>query len=313
MKAFYCDTYDLPLPRNHRFPMAKYRKLRQRLVDSDEPGDGPGDGSGDGLEFVLPPALSNEQIALAHDRDYIEKASTGRLSQEMIRALGFPWSMQLVERSRRSAGATAMALKSSVTDGVSVNLAGGTHHAHHDRPQGFCLFNDSVIAARMWQQSGLGRSPLIIDCDVHQGNGTASILENDCSIFTFSMHCEKNFPVTKALSDLDIPLEIGCDDETYLNALALGLERIPQLFEADCVIYVAGADPYEGDRLGKLSLTKSGLADRDRLVFEFCRKYHLPCAVSMAGGYAHDVDQIVDIHFNTVKTAQAFSSHSFGV
>ena len=199
-----------------------------------------------------------------------------------------------------------MALREALDDGLAVNLAGGTHHAHADRPQGFCLFNDSVIAARVIQQKGLRRFPLIIDCDVHQGNGSASILASDASIFTFSIHGEGNFPLHKAESDMDIGLPDQTGDDHYLTALAEGLDNLPSLFEADCVIYVAGADPFEKDRLGKLNLTRSGLLARDRLVFDFCRKYDLPCAVSMAGGYANVVADIVDIHFQTVKTAYEY-------
>ncbi len=199
-----------------------------------------------------------------------------------------------------------MALQDALDDAVAVNLAGGTHHAHSDRPQGFCLFNDSVIAARTVQHRGLRNYPLIIDCDVHQGNGSASILQFDATIFTFSIHGQSNFPLHKAVSDIDIGLPDNTSDGQYLAALEEGLNSIKSRFDADCVIYVAGADPYEGDRLGKLALTKSGLLARDRLVFDFCRKYGLPCAVSMAGGYANVVSDIVDIHFQTVKTAHEY-------
>ena len=295
MHAYYCDTYALPLPAHHRFPMAKYRKLRDRVEQALPE-----------VTLRLPDPVSDHRIRLAHHPDYVHRAINNQLSPEEIRALGFPWSEALIERSRRSSGATVMALAQAMEDGFAVNLAGGTHHAHYDRPQGYCLFNDSVIAARSWQQSGYGTAPIIIDCDVHQGNGSASIVENDPSIFTFSIHGHSNFPAIKSKSDLDVPLPDHCGDDDYLEALDLGLAQISAQFEPDCAIYVAGADPFEGDRLGKLNLTKKGLQNRDKLVFEFCSKHELPCAISMAGGYAEDVNDIVDIHFTTVQTACQF-------
>ena len=296
MHAYYCDTYELPLPAHHRFPMAKYRKLRNRVEQELHK-----------VELRPPDPVSDHQIRLAHHPDYVHRAINNQLSPEEIRALGFPWSKALIERSRRSSGATIMALAQAMKDGFAINLAGGTHHAHYDRPQGYCLFNDSVIAARSWQQSGYGAAPVIIDCDVHQGNGSASILEADPSIFTFSIHSQSNFPAIKANSDLDVSLPDHCGDDDYLESLDVGLKQMLKQFEPDCVIYVAGADPFEGDRLGKLNLTKKGLQNRDKLVFEFCRKYELPCAVSMAGGYAEDVNDIVDVHFTTVQTAVSFT------
>ncbi len=280
--------------------MSKYSELRKRVVQElDE------------IELLPPKAASDDQLGLAHETAYLSRAISGALDKQDCRALGFPWSEKLIERSRRSSGATIMALESALDDMVSVNLAGGTHHAHADRPQGFCLFNDSVIAAKTIQQRGLRNYPLIIDCDVHQGNGTASILQSDATVFTFSIHGQNNFPANKAVSDLDIGLPDHTVDKQYLAELEQGLNKIASQFDADCVIYIAGADPYEGDRLGKLSMTKLGLLARDKLVFDFCRRFSLPCAVSMAGGYANEVSDIVDIHFQTVKAAQAhFLSHN---
>ena len=293
MQAFSSESFVLPLPDKHRFPMSKYSLLRQKVKTELQD-----------IEICVPRAATEGELLEVHNPDYVEAVLKGELDAAQQRAIGFPWSPQLVERSRRSVGATIMALHSAISNGVSVNLAGGTHHSFAHKGQGYCVFNDSAVAARVLQKSKLVQFPLIIDCDVHQGNGTASIFNKDASVFTFSIHCESNFPVKKETSDLDIGLADGVNDDTYLQNLENGLEQVNQLFQADCVIYVAGADAFHDDRLGKLALTKSGLAKRDILVFDYCRSNHLPVAVCMAGGYANDVKDIVDIHFNTVKLAR---------
>ncbi len=297
MRAYYCDTFVLPLPEGHRFPMDKYRLLRERLESlvADDPLLG--------IDFHLPPAATNEQLLSAHGVDYVNSVITGELTPKEQRALGFPWSEAMVERSRRSSGATLAACRTAFEEGIAVNLAGGTHHAMAHEAQGFCVFNDSVIAARGLQAEGLAKRPIVIDLDVHQGNGTASVLEHDSSIFTLSVHGERNFPFTKATSDLDVALPDGTQDAEYLDALDLALAAASQRFTPDCVIYIAGADPFEKDKLGKLSLSKQGLAARDERVFEYCRHNQLPVAVSMAGGYAREIDDIVDIHAQTVLLA----------
>ena len=209
----------------------------------------------------------------------------------------------MAERARRSCGATVAAAKASLTERCAINLAGGTHHAFADHGEGFCCYNDAAVAARVLQRDAALQRVLIGDLDVHQGNGTASIFRGDDSVFTFSMHGARNYPVRKETSDLDVELQDGCDDLTYLAALEQHLPKIIEDFQPQAMIYLAGADPYEADRLGRLKLTKSGLAARDRFVLELARNNAIPVAVTMAGGYAHNVADIVDIHFNTVRTA----------
>ena len=215
----------------------------------------------------------------------------------------------MVRRARYSAGGTIETCRAALEEGIAVNLAGGTHHAFDDHGQGNCWLNDSVIAARCIQAGGrLTKKILIIDCDVHQGNGTAAIAKDDSSIFTFSIHGKNNFPYQKEQSDLDIALENGADDAVYLKALANGLKVSLDASDADLAIYLAGADPYEDDRFGRLALTKKGLAERDRLVFRCCLEAGLPTAVTMAGGYARKVQDTADIHFQTVLAALDFKN-----
>ena len=291
MKVFYTDHFVLPLPEGHRFPMQKYALLRE-AVQSYVP---------HALEAA--PAAHDDQLLLVHDAAYIERMSAGTLSAAEIRQIGFPWSPQMAERARRSAGATIAAATASLTERCAINLAGGTHHAFADHGEGFCCFNDAAIAARVVQRDhGVGRV-LICDLDVHQGNGTASIFRDDATVFTFSMHGARNYPVKKVASDRDVELHDGCDDATYLAALHHHLAQIITEFQPQLMIYLAGADPFEGDRLGRLKLTKSGLVERDRFVLATARDNAFPVAITMAGGYAHDVADIVDIHFNTVATA----------
>jgi acetoin utilization deacetylase AcuC-like enzyme len=222
----------------------------------------------------------------------------------VLRRIGFPWSPAMVERSRRSSGGTLMALRSALAgDGIAVNLAGGTHHAGYARGGGYCVFNDAVVAARHVQAHGLAERVLVVDLDVHQGNGTAELCADDAAIFTFSMHAGRNYPAVKPASDLDVSLDDGTGDQAYLDALARHLPQALARARADAVVYLAGADPYAGDRLGYLALSKAGLAERDRQVLAACRRQGLPVAVCMAGGYAPDVEDIVDIHEATVRIA----------
>jgi acetoin utilization deacetylase AcuC-like enzyme len=255
-------------------------------------------------EMVVPPPATDEEIERAHDPEYVRRVRCGELTPQEIRRMGFPWSPQLVERSRRSCGATIDACRAVLAGGgIAVNLAGGTHHACRDHGQGYCVFNDSAIAARAMQAEGRVQRVVIVDCDVHQGNGTAAILAGDPTIFTFSIHGAKNFPFCKEKSDLDIELDDGADDAVYLAALEQGLRRALDQADADLAIYLAGADPFSGDRLGRLAVSKSGLAERDRLVFDRCRTAGLPVVVTMSGGYAPQVEDTVDIHFQTVRLA----------
>ncbi|MCL4295088.1 MAG: histone deacetylase [Anaerolineae bacterium] len=294
MKVFYTDHFVLPLPPEHRFPMQKYALLRQRVAES-------------GLiapeNMRVPPAASDVEIIRAHEADYLHRVQNGLLTPQEIRRIGFPWSPEMVERSRRSAGATIAACRAALEDGFAANLAGGTHHAFPGSGQGFCVFNDSAIAARAMQAEGRARRIVIIDCDVHQGNGTAAILAGDPTIFTFSIHGAKNFPFHKEQSDLDVELEDETDDATYLAALEQGLCQALGGAQPDMAIYLAGADPFTGDRLGRLALSKAGLAARDRLVFDLCQAAGLPVAITMSGGYAPQVEDIVDIHFQTIREA----------
>lgn len=274
--------------------MAKYALLRERVVAA---GLAPPEG------LRIPDAASDKALLRAHTPDYVARVQFGQLSPQEQRRIGFPWSPEMVERSRRSAGATIAACNVALERGVGVNLAGGTHHAFADYGSGYCIFNDAAVAARALQAEGLAQRLVILDCDVHQGDGTAAILAGDASIFTFSIHGAKNFPFRKQRSDLDIELPDGTGDDAYLDALEDGVQRALRASRGTLAIYLAGADPYFDDRLGRLALTKAGLAERDRLIFHYCRAAGLPVAVVMAGGYARNIVDTVDIHLQTVATA----------
>lgn len=295
MKLYYTDVFVLPLPAGHRFPMEKYSRLRSALLTSGEFAES---------DFHLPPAATDEELARAHDLGYIQAISRGQLEKSAEKQIGFPWSPGMVERSRRSAGATLCACRAALDEGVAANLAGGTHHAFRDHGEGFCVFNDAAVAARAMQAEGRAERLLIVDCDVHQGNGTAAILRGDDSIFTFSIHGANNYPFAKESSDLDIELPDGCGDEPYLLQLDHGLNIAFDLARPDLVIYLAGADPYHDDRLGRLGLSFAGLAERDRRVFALCRQLGVPAAIAMAGGYARQIDDTVRIHAGTIRLAR---------
>lgn len=284
--------------------MQKYSLLKQRVVDT---------GIVTPDELLVPDAATDEQIERAHDSDYVWRVKRGKLTPREIRRIGFPWSAALVERARRSAGGTIAVCRNALVDGFSANLAGGTHHAFRDHGEGYCVFNDSAIAARAMQAEGRVQRVIIIDCDVHQGNGTASILAGDPTIFTFSIHGTHNFPFDKEKSDLDIELLDGADDIAYLKALETGLVKALELSHAELAIYLAGADPYGDDKLGRLAVTKKGLAERDRMVFDYCQAAGIPVAITMAGGYARNVEDTVDIHFQTVRrAAEIIRGKSYG-
>lgn len=293
MKLFFTDRFVLPLPPEHRFPMSKYRKLRDRLVQ-------------DPLHasdvFIEPPSATREELSGAHDPEYVERVFSGRLSSAELKRIGFPWSPEMVERSCRSSGATLAAARAAI-DGerVAVNLAGGTHHAMRSAGEGYCVFNDAAVAIRTLLLERRIRRACVIDCDVHQGNGTAEIFGQDPDVFTFSIHCAKNFPARKFPSRLDIDLLEGTNDDVYLTQLEFGLSEVLSQGPYDLAIFLAGADPFEGDRLGKLRITKEGLAKRDRLVLTQLRDAEVPVAVAMAGGYAPNIDDIVDIHARTIR------------
>ncbi|MEM7030962.1 MAG: histone deacetylase [Chloroflexota bacterium] len=294
MKIFYCDHFVLPLPEGHRFPMSKYAQLRDQVVKHNliPPQD-----------LCVPKAASDEQLRRSHDQTYVDKIKSGNLTKQEVRRMGFPWSIELVARSRRSVGGTIAASRAALTDGCGVNLAGGTHHAGREHGEGFCVFNDSAVAAKAMQAEGRAKRVIIIDCDVHQGNGTAAILKDDPTVFTFSIHGEKNFPFRKHPSDLDVGLVDGTRDLEYLDALDHHLRQAMDFAESDFAIYLAGADPFEGDRLGRLAISMSGLLERDRIVLEMCQQRGIPTAIVMAGGYAVPVEDTVAVHFQTVKLA----------
>ncbi len=288
---YYHDIFTFPLPQGHRFPEVKYRLLRETLLAR-------GVVASDDLQ--IPPAATWEQLALGHTAAYLDKVAHGRLSAQEERRIGLPWSPQLVERTRRSVGSTIAAARTALQRGLGVNLGGGTHHAAPDHGAGYCVFNDVVVAARVLQQEGRVRRVLVVDADVHQGDGTAAATQGDPTIFAFSIHAERNFPFRKVGGDLDIGLPDGTGDQAYLEALDAGLRTALSRFTPDIVFYIAGADPYAGDRLGRLALTKEGLLARDRLVLETVRRHNLPLVVTLGGGYAKRIVDTVDIHAQTV-------------
>ena len=297
LKIFYTDTFSISLPDNHSFPITKYSLLRKRIIDSNRfsPQD-----------LRIPHAATDMEITSVHDPDYLRRLQNGQLTAQEIRRIGLPWSPELIERARRSAGATIEACFAALDDGVAVHLGGGTHHAFKDQGQGFCVFNDGVIAARALQAKSHIKHVLILDCDVHQGNGTVAIMQNDPTVFTFSIHGKNNFPYRKEKGDLDIALEDGADDQVYLDALQNGIQESLKRSNAEVVIYLAGADPYKNDRYGRLNVSKAGLAERDRMVLHSCHEAGLPVAITMAGGYAPNITDTVDIHFQTVLIAEEF-------
>lgn len=306
MRLFYTDHFELPLPETHRFPMTKYRELRRRVACSDH-------FLNDTL--LVPRAATDQQLSLCHTSRYIEAVKTGSLTSAEIRRIGFPWSEKMVERSRRSTGATIDAARAAISEGAAANLAGGTHHAFADAGEGYCVFNDAAVAIRTLQSEGLIKRACVLDLDVHQGNGTAAILAGDPSAFTVSIHGVKNFPLRKMPSNLDISLPDGTGDEQYLQALEKALQAIGESSEEqgrfDLLIYLAGADSYAKDRLGRLNLTKTGLKARDETVINWCINAQIPLVIAMAGGYAPNVSDIVDIHFATLCSVSTLF-RSFG-
>lgn len=300
MRAFYTDRFVLPLPEGHRFPMSKYSRTRDRcLAEAVLRPD----------ELAEPPAVEWDELALVHDPGYLRRVREGGLSSPEQRRIGFPWSPEMVERSRRSVGATLAASRVALAEtaergwGVAVNLAGGTHHAYPEHGEGFCVFNDAAVAIRVLQREGAVRRVAVLDCDVHQGNGTAAVFATDPTVFTFSIHGARNYPFRKERSTLDVELPDGAGDDAFLAALELHVPHLLADFRPDLAIYLAGADPFHQDRFGRLKMSKEGLAERDRLVLSACRDAGVPVAVAMAGGYARDTEDTVDIHVATIRTA----------
>ena len=304
MQAFYADHFVLPLPQGHSFPMDKYARLRSRVV---------AECPAIALAEALP--ASDGELALVHTPRYVSAVAEGHLSAAEQREIGFSWSVRMAERARRSVGATIAAARAALIDGqgVAANLAGGTHHAQADKGSGYCVFNDVAVAARLMQAEWHRRQRsllrvAVIDVDVHQGNGTAAIFRDDATVFTLSLHGAKNFPFRKEPGDLDVELPDGCTDQPYLDALDAALATLWRSHGAQppgLVFYLAGADPHEGDRLGRLKLTAAGLAERDRRVLDACRERGVPVALSMAGGYGRNIDDTVAIQLRTLMQALA--------
>src|SRR5574337_506640 len=300
MQAFHSDGFTLELPSGHNFPMAKYRLLRA-AVEATLPAIRIGD--------ALP--ASDGELALAHEPNYIDAVAEGLLSEAQQREIGFPWSPRMAERARRSVGATTAAARAALAEGVAANLAGGTHHARPGRGAGYCVFNDVAVAARLMQaerhrDERRSLRVLVIDLDVHQGDGTADIFRDDPTVFTLLLHGAKNFPARKAKSNLDLELPDGCSDIEYLAALDGAIAQVDgwmRTAPAGLAFYLAGADPHDGDRLGRLRLSFDGLAARDRRVFDAMRRRRWPVVVLMAGGYGRRIEDTVAVHRRTLVEA----------
>lgn len=296
MRASYSDRYVIKLPENHRFPIIKYARIRERLIS---------EGTLRVAEITEPNLAERDAILLVHSADYYDRLASGQLTDREIRRLGLPWSEALVSRSRFSVAGTIDAARAALSDGVAANLGGGTHHAFRDHGEGFCVLNDIAVAIRLLRAEGLIRRAAVIDCDVHQGNGTAHIFADDPEVFTLSLHGEKNYPLVKQQSTIDVGLADQTDDREYLDALALALPQAITRFRPDIVFYQAGVDPYKGDRLGRLALTLDGLKERDGLVFTECGVRSLPTVITLGGGYASEVADTVEAHCNTIRAARA--------
>lgn len=299
MQAFHCDQHRLPLPPGHPFPVGKYSLLRESI-----------EAALPAVRLHMTAAATDGELALVHTPAYIEAVQHNLLSAQAQREIGFPWSPQMVQRSLHSVGATIAAARAALADGVAAQLAGGTHHAAADRGSGYCVFNDVAVAARLMQaewhrQRRALLQVAVIDLDVHQGNGTAEIFRDDPTVYTLSLHGEHNFPFRKADSDLDVGLPDGCSDATYLAALEGALARLWHAATPGLVFYIAGADPYRGDRLGRLALSHEGLAERDRRIFDACRQRRIPVAMTMGGGYGRVIEETVAVQVNSFRAALA--------
>jgi len=297
LHAWSSAKYSFPLPEGHRFPIAKYALLRDRVI---------ADGIIDPEHLHDPAAISRADLLLVHTADYVDRFTSGRLSPDEERRLGFPWSPALVERSYRAAGGTLEAATFAMEHGIAMNLAGGTHHAFPSHGEGFCVFNDTAIAIRALQRDRRIRRALVVDLDVHQGNGTHAVFAGDESVFTFSMHGGKNYPFHKVAGCLDVELSDGTGDDAYLELLTRSLPDAIAASRADLVVYLAGADPHESDRLGRLALTFDGLARRDAIVLQQTREVGLPVVVTIAGGYGRDIEDTVRIHVRTARIAAEY-------
>jgi acetoin utilization deacetylase AcuC-like enzyme len=294
------SRYTFPLPEGHRFPVAKYALLRDAVVAQ---GIVPAD------RVLDPPRVSDDALRLVHTPDYVRRFCEGALDAAELRRLGFPWSPGLVERSYRAVGGTVAATRHALAHGLAMNLAGGTHHAFPDHGEGFCVFNDVAVAIQLLREEGLVRRAAVVDLDVHQGNGTHAIFAGDADVYTFSMHGGKNYPFHKVAGTLDVELPDGTADDAYLTLLADALPRVLAASSPDLVVYIAGADPHEGDLLGRLALTFDGLARRDALVLDSCREVGIPVAITIGGGYGRRIEDTVAAHAQTVRIAASRAGH----
>ena len=291
MKVYSSTKFTIPLPKSHRFPIEKYRLLEDRIRKLDQ------------ITIVNAEIISQADLYLAHDKNYVESVSNGQLSKREEMALGFPWSRELIMRTFYSMGASVSAAKTALREGVSCSLAGGTHHAFYSSGNGFCVFNDAAIISKKILELNSGESVLIIDTDVHQGDGTASILKKNKNVFTFSLHSARNYPHTKQTSDLDISLPDKTSGDIYLDALKEGLKVVQGMVSPSFIIYLSGADIFEHDRLGRLKISKEEIKTRDEIVINYARKNQTPIVVLMGGGYGKKISDTVDIHVNTIMTA----------
>ncbi|MBK8248022.1 MAG: histone deacetylase [Gemmatimonadetes bacterium] len=287
--------YEIPLPDGHRFPIAKYALLRDRVC---------AEGLVEPSHLHEPERSSVADLSRVHAPSYIDRILHGGLEASEVRRLGFPWSAALAERSLRAVGGTLAAAQQSLRSGIAMNLAGGTHHAFADHGEGYCVFNDVAVATRALQAEALVRRVAIVDLDVHQGNGTHAIFTGDPDVFTFSMHGARNYPFRKVAGMVDVELADGTGDDEYLEVLGRHLPAVLARAQPDLVFYLAGADPHEGDRLGRLALTHEGLARRDHMVLTACRDVGIPVAITIAGGYGRDVATTVEAHVRTVRLAR---------
>lgn len=290
----YVDVHAVPLPPGHRFPMEKYRRAREILL---------AEGTLRPTQLSVPSLCPRETLERVHRTDYVDRVLRGDLDAAEVRRIGFPWSPALVRRSRSSVGGTLAAARSALREGIGGSFAGGTHHAYAERGEGFCLFNDVAVTTRELQASGLARRVAIVDCDVHQGNGTAAIFRGDASVFTLSLHGRNNWPFEKETSSMDIALEDGCGDDEYLGRLAEGLDAV-LAFGPDLILYIAGVDVLESDRLGRLSLSRAGLVRREEAVLSLAHAQGTPIAVVFGGGYSEDVDAVADAHAEVIRVAE---------
>jgi acetoin utilization deacetylase AcuC-like enzyme len=293
MQLFTTDQFVLPLPSSHRFPVTKYRLLREAVASADWALP---------HQFVTAEAVTKPALYLVHDSCYVDRMYAGAMSEFEMRRIGFPWSVEMCERTSRAVGATLAAAEFALQHGVAVSLAGGTHHACRAHGEGYCVFNDVAVAAMWLKQQQRIRNALVVDLDVHQGNGTADIMQAHEWCYTFSMHGAKNYPYHKIPSRCDIGLADHTGDDEYLSTLMTALDFVMHAAHPDIVFYVSGADAYVGDRLGRLSLSKAGLLQRDQLVAASVQHHGVPCVVTMAGGYGYDVMDTVAIHTATVHT-----------